>query len=78
MLQVPEVESDVATISCQQRVLRDNGVDSLIRQCIHAASVILKDPDTMKERKTERVQLLLQLLKPKTTGDNGKIYHLNG
>ncbi|KAI0218283.1 hypothetical protein LSAT2_029998 [Lamellibrachia satsuma] len=45
-------------------------VDSLIRLCVHAAGAILKDPEDMKERKTERVQLLLQLLKPKKPGEH--------
>ena len=48
-------------------------VDSLIRQCVHAAGAILIDPEDMKERKTERVQLLLQLLKPKKPGEHGKL-----
>jgi len=46
-------------------------VDSLIRQCVHAAGAMLKDPENLKYRKTERVQLLLQLLKQKTPGDRG-------
>ena len=54
-----------------QKELVSSHVDSLIRQCVHAASAILKDPEDMNERKTERVQLLLQFLKPKKPGEHG-------
>ena len=46
-------------------------VDSLIRQCVHAAGAMLKDPENLKYRKTERVQLLLQLLNQKKPGERG-------
>ena len=48
-------------------------VDGLMQQCIHAAGAILKDPEDMTDRKTERVQLLLQLLKPQQSEDRGEL-----
>ena len=47
-------------------------VDWLIQQCVHAAGAILKDPEALTERKTERVQLLLQLLRQQQSAETGE------
>ena len=47
-------------------------VDWLIQQCVHAAGAILKDPEALTERKTERVQLLVQLLRQQQSAETGE------
>ena len=47
-------------------------VDDLIQQCLHAAGMILKDTEDVKDRKTDRVRLLLQVLKPNKSEQCGE------
>lgn len=46
-------------------------VDAIIRNCIHSAMTMLKDKDSCRGRKTSRLQMLLSLLQPESTEQQG-------